>query len=1855
MKHHISGLFIVLNLLFAVVQSAEWEMIYRSVIQFQAVWGSASNNVFAVGYGAIFHYDGSSWSEMDTETYYDLNGIWGSSSSDVFAVGATIGGEKGVILHYDGNQWTLMNSGTHSYLSDIWGNSSSDVFAVGEKGTILHYDGNNWTSMNSRTDSGLNSIWGSSSADVFAVGEEGTILHYNGNQWTRTNVGTNSFYINSIWGSSNTNVFAVGRDNSNGRHTILHYNGNQWTPMNTGINAYDLRSIWGSSGTSLFAAGWDNMTHNQTIFRYNGNQWIPMNTGIIDPSHYINNIWGSSSTDIFAVGERDTILHYDGNQWIPMNTGTNSYFLNSIWASSSTDVFAGGSDENGNAAILHYDGNQWTPINIGINFREVQSIWGSSSTDIFAGTYYGPMLHYDGNQWTPINTGDNYFYNSIINNIWGSSGTNVFAGGWHIDCDDCYINFHYDGNQWTPMNTGIGYISNIWGSSSTDMFALGRSCNGTTCHTIFHYDGNQWTPIDIGINSFHHLLCIWGSSSTDVFAGGSTTKENQATIATIFHYDGNQWTPMNIETNVGSVHSIWGSSSTEVFASVSSVGNNKIFHYDGSTWTKIANINSSYGKIWGIAENDVLFVTSRGILHYGCIDCNQNNFKVNPRSHNFWNVAIGNQASKIFTVSNISNNEVQLQTLTLTNTTNFTLNNDTCSNALLIPSGTCQVTVNFQPQTAGTQLTKLTLPSDLETIEVPLSGTGCSSTFQQQAFYLYPKSPNLGTTLVGNPLTLKQAVSFTATQGCGEPLYLDKIEVNGQDTTEFEVKDTQCYRSSYGKESYSYCQFNTVFNATTTGEKQAELTFKLFEHEELPMPTVALQAKAVDAGQAQLDLTPSEHDFGTIIIGRGSSEPLSLVVTNLGEVSLTIDNITLIVDNAADFSLESGSCNAIDILPPNAKCYINAWFRPTVIGQKQARVIVTAGDLNAEALLTGIAEESQDCTNLVTIESVQNGRWDTASTWSTATIPTVTDVVRINEGNTVTGQELAQIKTLCVQAGATLESLDDQGTALEIQATDYLENRGVIRGKDGSNETQSDCNQENLGTAGCAQPGASVLLKVGTGFDKYGKLGDWWWKGSGGPIFNQGEIVAGKGGDGSQYGAPGGDAIVLGHNTTNANRIQAGDGGDVLGTETGQGGRGGLTQIWGNLGGPGHLYVQNGAQALAGKGGNCNPQGQQTGGDGGNLWLVSLPNVYIEGGIAEAGSGGQGCATLGQDGFVQIEPNVISLAGATTHVKGGDIAIYGGNDWILDLSNLSGNVIEASGNLTLAVGKGGLIDFRNSDQILAAKEVQIFADNIRLDTGKPISSYIDAENFVVGPSKLLRNVSLIVTNKLFGNPGEIISIPLVIANNGPEDDQYTITVTDSAGNILNKLPDVEVKLLDTVNLAIDITIPASNKVIFAAVSQSDPEVSATSEVILTTKPITSGDGNLVLPEEANQPASDDNQISLEEANQPTNDNSQILPEEANQPTSDDNQTTPEGNQFEPENNEDKLISNNDVVVVEEPTINICHVTLDGIINWTCINKEQILTDVIFKSNAKVSGGQLAGMIDNQGFISQVVIQADTVLKGGKLSGYIVNQGTLMDFEFVGAQVIGGILAGQVINNSFIGGVFKDVNLAADAHLIGGYLQGQIQGDPSAPALLEEVAIQAGSHLAYVKIGKNVTWSADVVFEDNVEFIEPMTYCNPNLLTDIVPSLPSLDPMVFGNPTQPCTQLVGGLSTDGKRFQRQLTVTLAEPVKILGRIAPDLRQVNQTVDFVLSAAYRAVETEPPLYFMVDVQGQILPWDGDVSHLVAFKEPMKLELVQSLRLYHDKIPAMGQVAIQFGYRLADGTVVLNEQPLEIKVVK
>ena len=105
--------------------STSWQLSQPQTNTLLGIWGIAENDVFAVGdKGTILHYDGATWSVMESGTTVDLRGVWGTSATNVYAVGY----EGGTILHYDGLEWSTINSGTTNTLYNIWGSTASDIF-----------------------------------------------------------------------------------------------------------------------------------------------------------------------------------------------------------------------------------------------------------------------------------------------------------------------------------------------------------------------------------------------------------------------------------------------------------------------------------------------------------------------------------------------------------------------------------------------------------------------------------------------------------------------------------------------------------------------------------------------------------------------------------------------------------------------------------------------------------------------------------------------------------------------------------------------------------------------------------------------------------------------------------------------------------------------------------------------------------------------------------------------------------------------------------------------------------------------------------------------------------------------------------------------------------------------------------------------------------------------------------------------------------------------------------------------------------------------------------------------------------------------------------------------------------------------------------------------------------------------------------------------------------------------------------------------------------------------------------------------------------------------------------------------
>lgn len=136
-----------------------------------------------------------------------------------------------------------------------------------------------------------------------------------------------------------------------------------------------------------------------------------------------------------------------------------------------------------------------------------------------------------------------------------------------------------------------------------------------------------------------------------------------------------------------------------------------------------------YGEVYSWVKTNLFYVWPvRGGRLFG-----NPAFSTSPSPHDFGIVNPGSSSSaQTFTITNTGNNNLFLNTITKsgTNTGEFSIQSDTCSNIMIAPSGTCTVDVVFSPTTGGPKSAGLSIPSNAPAspTAVNLSGTGLQHT-----------------------------------------------------------------------------------------------------------------------------------------------------------------------------------------------------------------------------------------------------------------------------------------------------------------------------------------------------------------------------------------------------------------------------------------------------------------------------------------------------------------------------------------------------------------------------------------------------------------------------------------------------------------------------------------------------------------------------------------------------------------------------------------------------------------------------------------------------------------------------------------------------------------------------------------------------------------------------------------------------------------------------------------------------------------------------------------------------------------------------------------------------------------------
>jgi hypothetical protein len=404
--------------------SGQWRVNDLPRGQFNAVFGLASNNVYAVGEGgSILHYDGALWRAEQSGTTVPLRGVWAAAPDAVFVVGgdrSTGGGT--VILRNVAMSWEPAPGARadplfpHSGAQGVWGASASDVFVAGDAGigTVARYDGAGWT-MPLRSNT-LRDVWGTGT-HLFAVGEKGTALRSSGGEWTGM-VTNSAADLYGVWASGPADAFAVGAEGK------FRWNGSAWTRQVVEPLAPPARAVWGGSPTSVFAIDEDGR-----VRRYDGSSWTTARTRAAIADLFYG-LWGLAEDELYAVGSNPAsgifggILKYDGSRWLQQAAGVPAV-LSGVWGSGVGDVVAVGARlQSTTPLVIRYRGVQWNPETVTAP-GPLHDVWGTAANEIYAVGAGGGIVRYDGTGWTLEDSRTDL----PLYGVWGREGGDWFAVG----------------------------------------------------------------------------------------------------------------------------------------------------------------------------------------------------------------------------------------------------------------------------------------------------------------------------------------------------------------------------------------------------------------------------------------------------------------------------------------------------------------------------------------------------------------------------------------------------------------------------------------------------------------------------------------------------------------------------------------------------------------------------------------------------------------------------------------------------------------------------------------------------------------------------------------------------------------------------------------------------------------------------------------------------------------------------------------------------------------------------------------------------------------------------------------------------------------------------------------------------------------------------------------------------------------------------------------------------------------------------------------------------------------------------------------------------------------------------------
>lgn len=501
-----------------------------------AITGTASDRLWAVGGGELFAWNGSRWlpAEHPLESVY---------SAKVGPDGRLwIGGYRSVAVLADG-QWTKLEApldwndvapsgdslctmywrkvsclangawttkelgppfpgtggpGPLVYVSSIGGSDKSNLWVAGGYGSVAYaarIDASAkgigvteypLTDLSSIGGFILQTVWVGGPNDVWA-GAAGALAHFDGTTWTtdrESHVGS----LNSIDGTAN-DLLAV-----SDHGVVLRRTEGTWRSLSSyNPAAADLRASWRENGK-----GWIVGTSG-AMLRIDGSAVRSYSAMVTDEG--LRAGWGSSDRDVYTFS-RDTLLHFDGAAWKQVELDASTGGMTAMHGLAANDVWL----TRGTTA-MHWNGSFWTTYPLAVNGKRAvgRSIAVVAHDDIWFSTTEG-VVRFDGQDTFTTVTTDSF------DKIWAAGPDDIFASS------------TYDVHRFTKAAGKFEHVLDPRPSKLAtrvpvgDIRGTGPNDVWVVANGLFHFDGQAWARVS---NQFSGGTSITVRGPNDIWLGGS--------------------------------------------------------------------------------------------------------------------------------------------------------------------------------------------------------------------------------------------------------------------------------------------------------------------------------------------------------------------------------------------------------------------------------------------------------------------------------------------------------------------------------------------------------------------------------------------------------------------------------------------------------------------------------------------------------------------------------------------------------------------------------------------------------------------------------------------------------------------------------------------------------------------------------------------------------------------------------------------------------------------------------------------------------------------------------------------------------------------------------------------------------------------------------------------------------------------------------------------------------------------------------------------------------------------------------------------------------------------------------------